>query len=61
MLVHPHVFRSVLGRERWIVEYQVSQTMTGADIAAIGQPSDAVSIERAIATELQRLGVRDRW
>ena len=33
--VHPHVFRSVLCRDRGIVEYQVRQTATGADVAAI--------------------------
>ncbi len=26
VVVHPHVFRSVLSREAWIVEYQVRQT-----------------------------------
>ena len=30
--VHPHLFRSTLGRQRNIVEYQVRQTERGADI-----------------------------
>ncbi len=30
--VHPHVFRSKLGQQRYIVEYQVRQTLGGADI-----------------------------
>jgi phenylacetate-CoA ligase len=30
--VHPHVFRSVLGRDQLLVEYQVRQTLTGADV-----------------------------
>ena len=30
--MHPHVFRSRLGKERYIVEYQVRQTADGADI-----------------------------
>jgi phenylacetate-CoA ligase len=58
VVVHPHVFRAVLCRERGIVEYQVRQTATGADILAIGS-ADAVSINRAITGELQRLGVKD--
>ena len=31
--VHPHLFRSALGRRRQVFEYQVRQTSTGADIA----------------------------
>jgi phenylacetate-coenzyme A ligase PaaK-like adenylate-forming protein len=31
--IHPHVFRSRLGRERHIVEYQVTQTRRGATVA----------------------------
>jgi phenylacetate-coenzyme A ligase PaaK-like adenylate-forming protein len=59
VLVHPHVFRSVLCRERAIVEYQVCQTATGAELFAIGSPADAPGIEREIAGELRRLGVQD--
>jgi len=55
--VHPHVFRSVLCRDRGIVEYQVRQTATGADVVAIGSPSDPAAIERAMTSELGRLGV----
>ena len=33
--IHPFLFRSVLGRERSIVEYQVRQTNRGANILAI--------------------------
>ena len=35
VMVHPHVFRSPLGRERAIVEYQVRQTERGAAISLI--------------------------
>ncbi len=59
VLVHPHVFRSVLCRDRGIVEYQVCQTATGAQVLAIGLPADATGIERSISGELRRLGVRD--
>ena len=31
--VHPHLFRSALGRRRQVLEYQVHQTPTGATIA----------------------------
>ena len=33
VLVHPHVFRSALGRRRTVLEYQVRQTPAGADVA----------------------------
>jgi phenylacetate-coenzyme A ligase PaaK-like adenylate-forming protein len=58
VLVHPHVFRSVLCREREIVEYQVRQTEDGADVLAVGMPLDTAAVERAIGGELQRLGVK---
>ncbi|MGD1056008.1 MAG: hypothetical protein ABR992_01195 [Solirubrobacteraceae bacterium] len=35
--VHPHLFRSILGREPAISEYQVRQTRTGADVAVCAQ------------------------
>jgi len=59
VLVHPHVFRSVLCRERGIVEYQIRQTLNGADVLAVGSAADAKTIERALSGELQRLGVRE--
>jgi hypothetical protein len=57
VVVHPHVFRSVLGDERSIVEYQVIQTARGAEILALGAMEDTGRIERALAVELGRLGV----
>jgi phenylacetate-coenzyme A ligase PaaK-like adenylate-forming protein len=59
VLVHPHVFRSALSRDRAILEYRVCQTATGADVLSVGAPADAHAIERAIAEQLQRLGVRN--
>jgi phenylacetate-CoA ligase len=56
--VHPHVFRSVLCRDRAILEYQVRQTATGVEVLTIGA-ADAVSVEREIASELRQLGVRE--
>jgi phenylacetate-CoA ligase len=58
-IVHPHVFRAVLGRDPGIVEYQVHQTPTGAEVLVIGAPTDPSAIGRAVATELARLGVPD--
>jgi phenylacetate-coenzyme A ligase PaaK-like adenylate-forming protein len=60
LTVHPHVFRSVLGRERHIVEYQVHQTATGAEVAArwVG-PVDFADIAAEIADGLARLGLAD--
>jgi phenylacetate-CoA ligase len=41
--VHPHLFRSILGREPVIFEYQVQQTRTGATIVVCAD--GAVDIE----------------
>ncbi len=56
--VHPHIFRSRLGRDRAIVEYQVRQTERGAAIAI--RCRDAVDIPQlrtAIVGDLERLGL----
>jgi phenylacetate-CoA ligase len=58
-VVHPHVFRSVLGRDRRIVEYQVRQRPAGAEILVVGAPADPAAVGRAVAAELLRLGVPD--
>ncbi len=56
--VHPHLFRSVLGRQREILEYRVRQTERGADIAVrcIGA-LDSAELQREIATELTAAGL----
>ncbi len=56
--VHPHVFRSRLGRERHIVEYQVRQTTSGAgiDVHVTGS-TDLDALRDALASDLRRLGV----
>jgi phenylacetate-CoA ligase len=59
VVVHPHVFRSVLGRVARVVEYQVRQTAVGADIFSIGTPNDLGLPERELCRELAVLGVRD--
>jgi phenylacetate-CoA ligase len=59
-VVHPHVFRTRLGRERAIEEYQVRQTERGAVVALRHRaPLDAAGLERALAADLGRLGLRD--
>lgn len=60
VMVHPLAFRSVLGRERAIVEYQVSQTADGAAVrirTTPGEPLDSDGLGAHIETELVRLGV----
>lgn len=59
LTVHPIVFRSPLGRQRNIIEYQVRQHATGAEIAvrAIG-PLPIEQLERTIETDLAALGLR---
>jgi phenylacetate-CoA ligase len=56
-VVHPHVFRSVLGREAGIIEYQVRQTLRGADIAIRGK-SDTQRLQDALRRGLERLGLQ---
>jgi hypothetical protein len=36
VLIHPHVFRSVLAREAGVVEYRVRQTARDAEVLALG-------------------------
>jgi phenylacetate-CoA ligase len=56
--VHPHVFRSRLGRERNIVEYQVRHTAGGAAIAIRCHGEvDVASLRTGIASDLVRLGL----
>jgi len=58
--VHPHVFRSRLGRERGIVEYQVRQTDRGAAIAVRCRGEvDVASLRAGIASDLARLGLEN--
>ena len=57
VVVHPHVFRSVLAREAWLVEYQIRQTPTGAEVLVIGSPGDPDAVGRALEKELAQMGV----
>jgi phenylacetate-CoA ligase len=56
--VHPHVFRSVLGREPSVVEYQVHQTPSGATILIrCTFAPDLDRLRTRIVDGLQRAGV----
>lgn len=56
--VHPHLFRSALGRRRQIFEYQVRQTVTGADIAVrTSSDLDTEALRRELIAGLAALGV----
>ncbi|MGZ4258982.1 MAG: phenylacetate--CoA ligase family protein [Solirubrobacteraceae bacterium] len=56
--VHPHVFRSALGRRAGVVEYQVRQTPRGARIAVrCSAPVDLDGLRGEIALALACLGV----
>ena len=56
--VHPFTFRSVLGRERDVVEYQVRQTATGADVRVRCQGAiDTARIAAALRAALVELGL----
>ena len=58
-LVHPLVFSSVLVRQAWIVEYQVRQTPTGAEVLAVGRPGDPAATARSLTLALSRTGLPD--
>jgi phenylacetate-CoA ligase len=56
--VHPHLFRSELGRESGVVEYQVRQTPLGARIAVrCSAPVNLDGLSSRIAAALARSGL----
>ena len=56
--VHPHVFRSALGSEAALIEYQVRQTATGARVAIVSTDhTDVTSLENKIRDALVKLGL----
>jgi phenylacetate-CoA ligase len=52
------VFRHVLGTDPRVSEYQVHQTVRGADVLVVGNP-DADALASAVATALSRHGLVD--
>ncbi|NKB71305.1 MAG: phenylacetate--CoA ligase family protein [Candidatus Latescibacteria bacterium] len=56
--IHPHVFRSALGRESTILEYQVRQTTGGAAISIrCSGAVDRASLRAKITAEMEGLGL----
>jgi phenylacetate-CoA ligase len=56
--VHLHLFRSALGRRRQILEYQVRQTPTGADIAIRTlAPLDGDALRQELLQDLTTAGI----
>ena len=60
VLVHPHLFRSALGHERRILEYQVRQTPRGAAISIrCASEVDVPNLRSVIVEGLAALGLED--
>jgi phenylacetate-coenzyme A ligase PaaK-like adenylate-forming protein len=58
--IHPFTFRSILGRERAVVEYQVRQSPRGADIQVRCEaPIDTARVATMIRNALAELGLPD--
>jgi phenylacetate-coenzyme A ligase PaaK-like adenylate-forming protein len=58
--VHPFTFRSILGREPAIIEYQVRQTPRGADILVrTERPVETTRISESIRAALAAVGLGD--
>jgi hypothetical protein len=56
--VHPHVFRSPLSQVPEVVEYQVRQTPTGADVdVRLAGPIDADALRHRITAALAASGL----
>ena len=58
--VHPHVFRSALGREPAVLEYEVRQTRRGATVSIVcTAPVDCEALQARITDALGALGLDD--
>ncbi len=58
--VHPHLFRSALGRQPAVIEYQVRQTRRGATIRIVTTaPVDVRALQAAITGALTALGLAE--
>jgi phenylacetate-CoA ligase len=58
--VHPHLFRSALGHQPAILEYEVRQTRRGATVHIVSAtPVDCDALQTKIADALAALGVAD--
>jgi phenylacetate-coenzyme A ligase PaaK-like adenylate-forming protein len=60
VVVHPHVFRSALGRRQGILDYQVRQLPRGAEIAVrTTTPVNLPDLSSELVEVLTRLGLAD--
>jgi len=60
IVVHPVVFRSPLGRDRTVIEYQVTQTPRGAAITVRSDGDGGLqSLRQQIITDLTKAGLTD--
>jgi phenylacetate-coenzyme A ligase PaaK-like adenylate-forming protein len=58
-IVHPHIFRSILGHEPGIVEYQVKQIRDGAEIKIVSTAQVKIpELKRMITDALARIGLQ---
>jgi phenylacetate-CoA ligase len=58
--VHPHLFRSALGRRREVLEFQVRQTVDGADIiVGASAEFDVTGLVRELVRALAALGLTE--
>ena len=58
--VHPHLFRSALGRHPAVVEYQVRQAHRGADISVVARSGfDALALKAEVEERLAAIGLTD--
>jgi phenylacetate-coenzyme A ligase PaaK-like adenylate-forming protein len=58
--VHPHVFRTALAEHPQVIEYQVRQTQSGADVRVVADGEiDLAAIERQLAANLVALGLTE--
>ena len=56
--MHAHVFRSALASLPGIIEYQVTHTANGADIASVARDHiDEAGLVDVLASELRRIGL----
>jgi phenylacetate-CoA ligase len=56
--IHPHLFRARLGPERHVIEYQVRQTVRGAEVVVrLDGPADLERLREELAAELGRAGL----
>ncbi len=56
VVVHPHIFRSILGRARGIIEYRVIQTERGARVEIRGLADD-MDLRRQLTDALTAVGL----